>query len=110
LINVANLSELSSFLFQTMLNRFVLGQMLFCGVATNVFCDAHRAKVRAAHGAEVRGLSSFLWQRLVVEFARSFGIECEIELIFPAKFEARLTNSIVAVLRAGMAAPIALVM
>ena len=38
-----------------------------------------------------------------MERTGGFGIEREIELIFPAKFEARLTNSVVAVLRAGMA-------
>ena len=38
-----------------------------------------------------------------MKLARGFGIEREIELIFPPKFESRLTNSVVAVLRTGMA-------
>ena len=59
--------------------------------------------MRAAHGAEVRGLGAFLRQGFVVELARGFGIEREIELIFPAEFEARFAKRVVAVLRAGMA-------
>jgi hypothetical protein len=37
-----------------------------------------------------------------MELARGLGIEREIELIFPAKFEPRLGNRVVAALRAGM--------
>ena len=59
--------------------------------------------MRAAHRAEVRGLRSFLRKGLVVELARGFGIERQIELIFPAEFEARFADGVVAVLRAGMA-------
>ena len=42
-------------------------------------------------------------QRFVVKFARGDGVEAEVELIFPAEFEARLAQRVVAVLRAGMA-------
>ena len=38
-----------------------------------------------------------------MEFARGHRIEAEVELIFPAEFEARLAQRVVAVLRAGMA-------
>ena len=76
---------------------------MFGGVFANVFGDFHRTKVRAAHGAEVRGLGAFLRKSFVVKLARGLGIEREIELIFPAKFEARFADGVVAILRAGMA-------
>jgi len=76
---------------------------LFGGVFADVFGDLHRAKVRAAHGAEVRGLCAFLRQGFIVEFARGDGVEAEVELIFPAEFKARFAQRVVAVLRAGMA-------
>ena len=50
-----------------------------------------------------RGLGTFLRQGLVVELARGFGIEREIELILPTEFEARFGDRVIAVLRAGMA-------
>ena len=56
-------------------------------VLAHVLRDLHGTEMRTAHGAEVRGLCAFLRQCLVVEIARGFGIEREIELIFPAKFE-----------------------
>src|SRR2546423_46945 len=86
-----------------MLNRFALGQMLLRSVATNVFCDAHRAKVGAAHSAKIGTLRSFHGKGLIVKRTGGFGVEGEIELVFPAEFEARLTNSVVPVLGAGMA-------
>jgi hypothetical protein len=51
----------------------------------------------------VRGLGAFLRQGLIMKFTRGFGIERKTELIFPTKFEARFADSVVAVLRAGMA-------
>jgi len=37
---------------------------LFCGIATDVFANAHAAKMQAAHGTEVRGIGTFLRKRL----------------------------------------------
>ena len=51
----------------------------------------------------MRGLCAFLRQRFVVERASGFGIEREIELIFPAKFKTRFADGVVPVLRTGMA-------
>jgi hypothetical protein len=59
--------------------------------------------MRTAHAAEVSRLRAFGRKSFVVELAGGFRIEREIELVFPAKFEARFTDSVVAVLRAGMA-------
>ena len=44
--------------------------------------------MRAAHGAEVGGLGAFLREGFVVEFAGGLGVEAEVELVFPAEFEA----------------------
>ena len=41
-------------------------------VFANVLGDLHRAEMRAAHGAEMRGLGAVLRQRFVVEFARGY--------------------------------------
>jgi hypothetical protein len=99
----ALIRKLTAFFFHPLFQRFFLGEALFGGVFADVFGDLHRAEVRAAHGAEVRGLRAFLRQRLVVGFARGDGVEAEVELIFPAEFKARLAQRVVAVLRAGMA-------
>ncbi len=95
--------KLVGFLFQTDLESLFFGDFLFSSVFANVLCDFHAAEVRSAHRAEVRGLGAFLRQRLVVKLARGLGIEREIELIFPTKFEAGFADGVVAVLRAGMA-------
>ena len=83
--------------------RFIFRELLFCRVLAHVFGDLHGTEVRAAHGAEVRGLRSFLRQRFVVELARRLRVEREVELIFPPELEARFANRVVAVLRAGVA-------
>ena len=51
----------------------------------------------------MRGLGAFLRQGLIVKFAGRFRIERQIELVFPAKFEACFADGVVAVLRAGVA-------
>ena len=76
--------------------------MLGC-VLADVLGDLHGTEMWTAHGTEVRGLRTFGRESFVVELARGFGIEREIELIFPTKFEARFADGVVAVLRAGMA-------
>ena len=59
--------------------------------------------MRAAHAAKMRGFRAFLRQGFVVKFAGGFGVERLVELVFPAEFEARLAQGVVAILRAGMA-------
>src|SRR5918911_4455442 len=72
------------------------------GVVAHLLRDLHGAEVRAAHGAEVRELGALLRQGLVVVLARDFGVEGEVELVFPAELEARLREGVVAELRAGV--------
>src|SRR3954469_6692759 len=91
--------ELAALLHE--LDRLLLHAALY--VVAHVLRDLHRAEMRPAHRAEVRRLSAFLRQGLVVELARGVGIEAEVELIGPAKLEARLGERVVALLRAGMA-------
>src|SRR3954466_14336752 len=76
---------------------------MFSRVLANVLCYLHRAEVWPAHGTKVSGLRSFLRKRFVMKLARGFGIEREIKLIFPTKFEPRFGNRIVTILRARMA-------
>jgi hypothetical protein len=47
-------------------------------------------------------ISRFHRKGLIIKGQRSLEIEREIELIFPAKFEARFADGVVAVLRTGM--------
>src|SRR5690606_17138769 len=78
-------------------------EAVFVGVAADVVGDLHRAELRAAHGAEVRGLGAVLREGLVVVFAGAFGVEGEVELVFPTEFEAGFAEGVVAVLGGGMA-------
>src|SRR2546429_9672441 len=95
--------EFFSLPLQSVRDRAAFINCVLFRVAPHVFCYLHAAEVRAAHAAKVRGFGTFAGKGFVVEFARGFGIEREIELVFPAEFKACLTNSIVPVLRAGMA-------
>src|ERR1700722_15845936 len=65
--------------------------------------DLHRTEFRPAHRAEMRHLVAVLRQRLVVELARSVGIERQVELVLPAEVEARARHRVIANLRRGMA-------
>ena len=73
-----------------MFDRCAFINRVFGCVLPHIFCDLHRTEVRTAHRTEVCRFRAFLRQGFIVKLARSFGIEREIELIFPAKFEARL--------------------
>jgi hypothetical protein len=42
-----------------------------------------------AHRAEVSHFGTLRRQRLIVKFARRVGVQAQVELILPAKFEAR---------------------
>ncbi len=95
--------KLAGFLLQANLKCVLFGNLLLGGKFPNVLRDLHGAEVRAAHGTEVRGLGAFLRERFVMELAGGFGIEREIELVLPAKFETRFADGVVAILRAGMA-------
>ena len=86
-----------------MLDRAAFVDCVLFRVAPHIFCDLHAAEMRSAHRAEMGTLRPFRGKGLIVKRAGSLGVEGEIELVFPAEFEARLTNSVVAVLRAGMA-------
>src|SRR5271169_1394526 len=72
-------------------------------IIAHVLRDLHRAEFRPAHGAEVRHLVRLLGQRLVVEFARGFGVEPQVELVLPAEVEARAGERVVAQLRGRVA-------
>src|SRR5690606_40939332 len=59
-------------------------------------------ELRPAHGAEVRDLGRILGQGLVVEGACGVRVQAQVELVFPAEFEARLGQGIVTDLRTRM--------
>src|SRR5207244_8557567 len=95
--------ELAGFLFHSNFHSLGLRKFLLRRKLSDVLSYSHGTEMRTAHAAKVCGLGAFLRQGFVVELARGFGIEREIELIFPAEFEACFANCVVAVLRAGMA-------
>ena len=86
----ALLHKLYRLLFHTFAECGLLVYAFFRGEVAHVLGDFHRAETRAAHRAEVRDLAGFPGHGLVVEFARLVrGVEAEVELVFPAEFEAR---------------------
>src|SRR4030095_407007 len=90
LINLCSfVDELLRLLLHAAPQRFLFGQALLGRVFPDIFRDLHTAEMGAAHGAEMRTLRAFARQRLIVEFPRGDRIETEIELILPAKLEAR---------------------
>jgi hypothetical protein len=52
---VSIFSKLFGFFLHALLQRLFLGDALFGGVFADVFGDLHRAEMRTAHRAEVRG-------------------------------------------------------
>src|SRR5262245_20915059 len=88
----AGLDELPGLLLHPFLERLVLGHPLFCSIFADVLGDFHRTEVRPAHRAEVRRLSPFLRQGLIVELTGGEWIEAEVKLILPAEFKARLAQ------------------
>lgn len=75
---------------------------MFFGVLAHVVGDLHRAEIGPAHGAEVSGFGAFLGKGLVVIAFGGYRVEREIELVFPAEFEASFAQGIVAVLSGRM--------
>ena len=84
----ALLNKLGGFLFQPAFCRGFVAQRVFRCVAPNIFGDAHAAEVCCFRAIGGKGF--------VVELADGFGIERQIELIFPAKFEAGFPDRVVA--------------
>jgi hypothetical protein len=70
--------------------------LLVGGVLTHFLGNFHRAELRPAHGAEMRDLGRVLWQRFIVVGAGGVRVKPEVELVFPAKLEARFAQRIVA--------------
>ena len=85
----ALLHEFHRLLFHAFIERGLLVHALLRGEVAHVLGDFHRAETRAAHRAEMRDLAGFPGQGFVVEFARLVRVEAEVELVFPAEFEAR---------------------
>src|SRR5438093_1649605 len=83
--------------------RRLLADTTLRRVLADLLRDLHRAELRPAHRAEVGELGALGRQRLVVELARGLWIEREVELVLPAKLEARLAERVVPLARARMA-------
>mmetsp|Transcript_100350 Transcript_100350/g.239272 ORF Transcript_100350/g.239272 Transcript_100350/m.239272 type:complete len:257 (+) Transcript_100350:323-1093(+) len=91
-------------------HAFLQDSLAICITITALFCilahivgDLHGAKLRAAHGAEVRGLPLLRAHGLVVHLPRRHGVQREVELVVPTELEAGLGEQVVPVLRPGVA-------
>jgi len=97
------LHELDGFLLHALLQGLAFLEAMTRGVVPHVLGDLHGAEVGAAHGAEVGHLGAFLGQGLVVEFPGLVRVQAQVELVFPAEFEAGLAQGVVPDLGAGVA-------
>ena len=79
--------------------RLALCHAFLRGKLAHFLRDLHRTELGAAHGAEMRDFGRILGQGLVVVFLRRLRVQAQVELVLPAKVEARLAERIVA--RAG---------
>ena len=66
-------NEPAALLFHALFQRLLFRDALLRCILPHALGDFHRAEVRAAHGAKVRGLCAFLRERFVVELARGHG-------------------------------------
>src|SRR3546814_448817 len=80
-----------------------IGEPACGGVGAHVRRDAHRAELRAAHGAEVGRLGRLGGQGGVVVAAGGVGVEGEVELVLPPELEAGLRERVVPVAGVGVA-------
>src|SRR5690606_5051419 len=80
----------------------LLGEPPLLGVLLQLLADLHRAELRAAHRAEVRGLGRLGREGLVVVLAGPVRVEREVELVLPAELEPRLRQRVVPGLRRGV--------
>ena len=72
--------------------------ILFCAVVNKLLGDSHRTEVGTTHGAEV----VIVLVALYVVLTCAGWIERQVELVFPAEFEAGLAHGVIADLCAGM--------
>ena len=76
--------KLAALFFHALLQGFFFGDALFGGVFSYVSGDFHGAELGAAHAAEVGGFGTDLGEGFVVKGAGGDGVQCEVELVFPA--------------------------
>src|SRR6056297_3140090 len=98
----AGATELLGLFLHTGIDRRRRVEPALAGIVAHVLGNLHRAEFRPAHRAEVRHLVRVLGHGLVVVFAGTGRVKTQVELVFPAKLEARLRQRIVAHLRPGM--------
>ena len=82
--------EFGGFFFHAFFQGIILADTLAGSEVAHILSYFHRAKMGAAHGAEMRELRPFLRQGFIMKLLRLIRIEAEIELILPAKLEAGL--------------------
>jgi len=81
--------KLDGLFLHAFIQCFLLGDTLGSRVIAYILRYFHGAEMRAAHGAEMRDFGGILGQCFVVEITRLVRVEAEVELVFPAEFEAR---------------------
>mmetsp|Transcript_6664 Transcript_6664/g.17927 ORF Transcript_6664/g.17927 Transcript_6664/m.17927 type:complete len:236 (-) Transcript_6664:1326-2033(-) len=102
-VDLSDLLEFLALVLHSNVDRLIDAITVFRGVLANVLRNAHRAKLRSAHRAKVRDLAGVTRNRLVVHGARRNRIKRKIKLVVPPKFEARLRQRVVPLLRVRVA-------
>src|SRR5690242_10048521 len=82
--------EFGGFFFHAFFQGIILADTLAGSEVAYILSYFHRAKMGAAHRAEMSELCPFLWQGFIMKLLRFIRIEAQIELILPAKLEAGL--------------------
>src|SRR6266566_653215 len=88
----SSLMKFFRLLLKSALDRCGFIDSFFCRVSSNVFGYPHAAEMRATHTTKMSRFRAFGGKCFVVELAGGFGIECEIELIFPSELEASFAD------------------
>src|SRR5262249_29961184 len=89
------LFELFGLLAHASLKRLGVLEALLRRVLAHILSDLHGAEVRATHRAEMGQFGTRSRQGFVVEFLRRLRVKGEVELVSPAKLEARFTQGVI---------------
>src|SRR5439155_3721279 len=89
------LFKLLSLLAHASFERLGVIETLLRRVLAHILGDLHGSEVRTTHRAEMGQFGTLSRQGFVVEFLRRLRVQGEVELVSPAKLEARFTQSVI---------------
>ena len=99
LVNLsALLLELLRHLLHACVHRFFLIYIVLLSILSELLSDAHWAKLRPTHGAEVCCLGWLLRQCCIMEKASSDGIQGQVELVIPPELKSSCGKRVIPLL------------